>query len=255
MNASYKPKLHSVHETMTVKSLNDCLSPGTNLLPHVSSQRNAISTQFRAKSVPLTADIKKAFFTIDVRQEDRKYLRLVYDTPIRMCRVPFGVTCSPYLLQAVVLLHLRQSLAKGVITLQRYSQLYNCMYMDDIITCCDSEYEKCQFIPVVDALFNNAGMQIHKWKSAVSDPNDEKRYSSILGINWDRYTDVFSFKPPYVSENIDTKRSFLRTLASVFDPLGLLAPLVFKGKIIFQNIWRDDNFLGTINYPDTFRLM
>ncbi|KAI3378388.1 hypothetical protein SNEBB_009413, partial [Seison nebaliae] len=74
-------------------SLNECLNTGPNLLPHAAS----ILLRFRKDTVGVTADLSKAFFSMSVKEDDRKYLRLVWEgnTLVRMARVPFGVNCSP----------------------------------------------------------------------------------------------------------------------------------------------------------------
>ena len=49
----------------------------------------------------------------------------------------------------------------------------------------------------------------------------------------------FSFhsSPPEANQII-TKRSFLRTIATLFDPLGFLAPFIIRAKLVMQEIWR-----------------
>ena len=44
---------------------------------------------------------------------------------------------------------------------------------------------------------------------------------------------------PYDSDNwIPTKRNFPSTLVSIFDPLGLLGPIVVHGKLFVQTLWK-----------------
>ena len=61
--------------------------------------------------------------------------------------------------------------------------------------------------------------------------------TKALGIQWDVTGDEFF----YVSKNSDyegevIKRRMLSQLSSMYDPLGLLAPLIHRGKILFQEI-------------------
>ena len=36
-----------------------------------------------------------------------------------------------------------------------------------------------------------------------------------------------------------TKRELLRTISSIFDPLGFLAPVTLAAKILMQEVWRE----------------
>ncbi|XP_054724348.1 uncharacterized protein LOC129234379 [Uloborus diversus] len=55
-------------------SLNECLSPGSNLNPNVLD----IILKFREHKVAFSADIEKAFLQISIAEEDRNYLRFLY---------------------------------------------------------------------------------------------------------------------------------------------------------------------------------
>jgi hypothetical protein len=59
-----------------------------------------------------------------------------------------------------------------------------------------------------------------------------------LGLLWNPTTDKLIF---YVQHNQDatpTKRSVLRSIASIYDPLGLLSPVVIQCKIFMQQLWQ-----------------
>ncbi|GFU38878.1 DUF1758 domain-containing protein [Trichonephila clavipes] len=85
-------------------SLNDCLYKGVNLTEMILD----ILDRFRINPNGIVADIEKAFLMLSVAPKDRDYLRffspcnekqLVY----RHCRVVFGVSSSPYLLNASIM--------------------------------------------------------------------------------------------------------------------------------------------------------
>jgi len=59
----------------------------------------------------------------------------------------------------------------------------------------------------------------------------------VLGLNWDSSEDTFGFE---VSPSCDvmTKRAVLSTIARIFDPIGLIAPVIFYAKHILQKIWK-----------------
>lgn len=59
----------------------------------------------------VVSDIKKAFLQIVVNKMDRDYLRFFWVindeiVVLRHCRVVFGLACSPFLLAAIIELHL-----------------------------------------------------------------------------------------------------------------------------------------------------
>ncbi|XP_062539188.1 uncharacterized protein LOC134207494 [Armigeres subalbatus] len=69
----------------------------------------------------------------------------------------------------------------------------------------------------------------------------------VLGLVWRPTEDVFTFDLSYMKEEIKkliadsaapTKRQVLRTVMSLFDPLGLISHFVVHGKILMQQIWR-----------------
>jgi len=60
-----------------------------------------------------------------------------------------------------------------------------------------------------------------------------------LGITWSTQDDKirYSTRPIKVSDKI-TKRNILMEIAKIFDPLGLLGPVVLYAKKLMQDIWR-----------------
>ena len=81
------------------KSLNDFVSSGPSLLRDLTGLLLRFKFAFQA-------DIKKAFFMIAIRPENRVFLRFVGPneddqiTVWRLKRVPFAVNCSLFLLNA-----------------------------------------------------------------------------------------------------------------------------------------------------------
>ncbi|GFX46290.1 uncharacterized protein TNCV_1372321 [Trichonephila clavipes] len=102
---------------------------------------------------------------------------------------------------------------------------------------------QCQLI----AILKNAGMELHKicgnhselsqYLNEIYDfsrPNETK----TLGVSWDPVKDTFSFKFDVIPRDSYTKRSILSTIARLFDPLGLVGPVVSKAKMFMQKLWR-----------------
>lgn len=66
------------------------------------------------------------------------------------------------------------------------------------------------------------------------------KFVSTLCLIWFYESDKISLKTT-IKSNTDkmTKRSILAEIASIYDPLGLLAPITIYNKIIMQSIWRE----------------
>ena len=118
-------------------SLNDCLYSGPPLTQNIVD----IMLRFRAHKVALTGDIEKAFLMIHVAESDRDALRFLWvddiDSPnpkiipLRFTRVVFGVSSSPFLLNATVKHHVEQYKEEDpnfVETIQ------NSLYVDDLVS-------------------------------------------------------------------------------------------------------------------------
>ena len=72
----------------------------------------------------------------------------------------------------------------------------------------------------------------------------------VLGLAWNASKDTLAIQDSkHVKENMKvTKRNVLKEIASVYDPLGLLCPVILRGKVLLQNLWKKllewDNELG-----------
>ncbi|XP_008189037.1 uncharacterized protein LOC103311234 [Acyrthosiphon pisum] len=67
----------------------------------------------------------------------------------------------------------------------------------------------------------------------------EDNMAKILGVLWHPSKDIFKYKVQDTNtDKSTTKRSILAQIASLFDPLGLVWPIVIKAKILMQEIWR-----------------
>ena len=59
-----------------------------------------------------------------------------------------------------------------------------------------------------------------------------------LGVLWCSAEDVFKFQVNQLAEKHDQrKRNFLKGIATLFDPLGLLIPYNICAKVLLQEMW------------------
>ena len=90
------------------RSINECLMKGPQLLPKIFP----LLIRFRTFQFGFTADISKAFLMISIDECDRNFLRFLWyknhkesNSEIvcyRFCRLPFGLICSPAILNSVI---------------------------------------------------------------------------------------------------------------------------------------------------------
>ena len=71
----------------------------------------------------------------------------------------------------------------------------------------------------------------------------ESKCCKVLGMAWDNKSDEFKFEIAKVGERAKTisptKRNLLSVLASLFDPLGIVSPVIVCAKILFQEVCKD----------------
>ncbi|GFU54342.1 integrase catalytic domain-containing protein [Trichonephila clavipes] len=92
-------------------------------------------------------------------------------------------------------------------------------YMDDILSGSESIEQVIELQHQLIEMFKTAGMHLHKWCG-----NLPEITSNLQEIEQQRPT---SF----------TKRMVLSTIVRIFDPLGLLGPIITWAKIFMQRLW------------------
>jgi hypothetical protein len=122
-------------------SLNDCLHTGPKF-------NQKILLRFRSYPIALVADIEKAFLMISIAPEDRNVLRFLWLSDafhsepevviMRFTRVVFGVSASPFLLNATIKHHLEKYLSSHP---DLVTALMQSIYVDDLVCGANSEEE------------------------------------------------------------------------------------------------------------------
>ena len=71
----------------------------------------------------------------------------------------------------------------------------------------------------------------------VGDENIAMPVERVLSVSWDTNSDCFVYE--VVKRNIaDTRRKMLSLIASLFDPIGFLAPFLVRANILLQRMWQ-----------------
>lgn len=234
-------------------SLNDTLMTGPKLQRDISS----ILLNFRLYSVVMTADIKGMYRQILINSAHYNFHRLLWrfspDQPLKeyiLKTVTFGVNCSPYLaLRTIMQLANDEKQNFKLAT----NVLLSDIYVDDIVTGCNSVEEALKLQADLTLLLKRGGFELRKWASnnnlllcnlpqdiihSNSLHFDEKTENTIkiLGLKWNPSEDTFSYSVRPLDKPC-TKRNILSELARIYDPLGFLTPVTLVSKLLIQQLW------------------
>ena len=221
----------------------------------------------------MTADIEKAFLRIKMEEEDRDAHRLIWVKdpfaeklePVtqRFTTVTFGAGPSMGHLGSVIQHHLAKYTASHHATV---TKIEDSLYADDFS---GGERNDEKAIPLYREsrkIFKDAGMNLRKWKSnsravmkVIIEEEEEtdtqvspESYANlmlsptdrspvkVLGTPWDLEKDELSISLENAVgkvSDIMTKVQLLSVSSSIFDVLGLLAPIVFFVTASVQARW------------------
>ena len=242
-----------------------------------------ILLRFRCYRVALMADIEKALLIISISKEDRDVLRFFWIDDVsleqprvitmRFTRVVFGVSSSPFLLNATIKHHVEKFVSDDP---QLVSLFLKSIYVDDVVFGADSEgdaYElysrsKCMLkegsfnlrmfatnVPSLQQKINQEEELTateHIVKGQQSGRLDESYAQTTLGarqpakpgvqkvlrIHWNLESDDLLFNFSNIVNTVDesspTKRDAVSLVGWFYDLIGVMAPVVFSFKILLQ---------------------
>ncbi|XP_052750564.1 uncharacterized protein LOC128200612 [Galleria mellonella] len=263
INPNKPAKLRVVHDAAAkIKgvSLNSLLLTGPDLLQSLID----ILLRFREGKVAMTADIKEMFPRFKIIEQDRDAQRFLWrDSPTdpietyRMSSMIFGAVSSPF--TAMYMKNKNALEFKDQYPDAVHGIIYD-TYMDDYIGSVDSSSdEAAQLAADIVNIHARAGLEMRGWVS--NDPKAlrllpnhllSESVSNInlnlanfpsstpciraLGLYWHPSSDLIGFNTSIKSNQETlpsslTKRIILSLIMRVFDPLGILAPVVIRGRI------------------------
>ncbi|XP_067946371.1 uncharacterized protein [Watersipora subatra] len=245
--------------------LNEHLLQGPDLLNSLVG----ILHRFRKGQIAIMCDIQRMFHMFRVHESDRDFLRFLWykdDTmsqiaEYRMAVHLFGATSSP----GCATFGLRKLVADKHDPEQPYSVqakhfITHDFYVDDGLMSLDSQEQAIGVINNAIELCSKGNVRLHKFvcnnrevMTAVPETEKAANFQDLdlqaansalpieraLGIQWCVENDQFQFKIALKSQPV-TRRGILSTIASVFDPLGLISPFILKGKQILQEMCKEN---------------
>ena len=268
----------------TGPSLNDCLHTG----PKFNQRILEILLRFRSYQVGVVADLEKAFLMIAVEQRDRDVLRFLWvedafaEEPhiikLRFTRVVFGVSSSPFLLNATLQHYIKQYCTSHP---ELADILTQSIYVDDVIFGADTEEEAYALYMSSKEIFAQGSFNLRKFVTNVQSLQRsvdaqatipmrtehleiptveafEESYAQstlpinpqgtshseqkVLGVHWDVVSDQLVFTLEGLAESAvrlePTKRNVVSLIGQFYDPLGYLSPITIHFKVLMQQLYK-----------------
>ncbi|XP_032425349.1 uncharacterized protein LOC116724101 isoform X1 [Xiphophorus hellerii] len=241
-------------------SLNEHLLTG----PDLTNTLVGVLCRFRKGSVAVMCDVERMFHQFHVTPQDQDYLRFLWwehgdlSVPLSVFRMKvhlFGAASSPGCAN-FGLKHLATQ-GEGRFSPNTVKFIQRNFYVDDGLVSVTSEAEAIKLVKEARELCSTGQLRLHKFVSnsdnvlkslpreecadsikdlglALGEPLMER----ALGVQWCISSDEFQFRIT-VKEHQMTRRGILCTVASVYDPLGFVAPFILKGKQILQQLCQE----------------
>ena len=231
--------------------------------PDLTSSLIGVITRFRKEPVVLMADIEAMYHQVRVPAKDSNLLRFLwwpggdFSQPLeeyRMLVHLFGATSSPSCANFALRRCAEDN--KDSFSPQIVDTIMNNFYVDDCLASVPSESQAVALYRDLRAICARGGFQLKKWisnsrKVLAAIPEGERakevkeldlNYDTLpveraLGVQWCVQSDTFKFKIK-VQDRPLTRRGILSVLSSIYDPLGVLVPVVLKAKLILQDLCR-----------------
>ena len=237
-------------------SLNDHLLSG----PDLTNSLFGVLCRFRREPIAIMCDVQKMFHRFHVSPKDRDYLRFLWYEGGDTSKLPQEYRMNVHLFGA------KSSPGCANFGLKKLSEMYEDnyplaasflkqdFYVDDGVTSVRNKEEAKALIQEARELCLRGNLRLHKFISnnrevvesvpiteratGIQDVDLSKEdlpVEKTLGICWNVESDAFTFQVN-VKDRPNTRRGILSVVASMFDPLGFIAPFILEGKAILQEM-------------------
>ena len=234
------------------ESLNDKCYQG----PDLNNKLLHVLLRFRQYRYAIMADVEAMYYQVLIPQEDRDALRFLWFGAdgniqhLRMTRHVFGgIWCaasSTYALRRV--LYDTVNIDPAVVDTVMHS-----FYVDDCLKSVASRNEAVAVIKGTTEILSCGGFKLTKFvvndekilrhvatedrAKEVKELNKDAK-SKALGVQWSVGDDNFYFDVNVPDSCDVTRRHILSVVSSAYDPIGLVSPVILRGRLIFQEVTR-----------------
>lgn len=242
--------------TSSGTSINDMLLVG----PPLQNDLFSILIRWKKHQIVLIADIEKMYRQVLIHKPHTDFQRIVWRRSTedeiedyRLLTVTYGMASASH--SAIKSLRQLATNSKDKYPIGA-DIILNDFYVDDLISGTNDIKTAVEIYHQLTSLLLEGGFNLRKWNSNNQEllshiPDDHRGTTSTtpinmdilvktLGIHWCPVQDAFKFKINHPSESIinpTTKRMLLSGVAKLFDPLGWLAPVIIRAKIMLQSLW------------------
>ncbi|XP_011884112.1 PREDICTED: uncharacterized protein LOC105571257, partial [Vollenhovia emeryi] len=229
-------------------SLNDILHAGAKLQTDIID----ILLWIRTHQFLFSTDIEKMFRQIAIHPDDWDLQRILWKgldgqpEIYQLTTLTYGLNCAPFLA-----LRTLQQLTEdeGSRFPHAITPLTKGRYVDDIFGGAESISEAKVITEQLSNICKAGGFPLQKWNSNCPEilpyinehshltVEIEPTLHKILGLIWRPDSDTFHFSVSTTTDTTLTKRKIASAIAKLYDPLGLISPILVCAKIILQQLW------------------
>ena len=237
-------------------SLNKALLPG----PDSTNNLVGVLLRFRQGNVALSADVEAMFHQVRVTKQDQEALRFLWWTnsldeapDVYTMQVHiFGAASSPCIANST----LRRTADDNAESFgpEVVSAVKGNFYVDDCLASTKDEASASRLASDLVDILHQGGFRLTKFMSSskrvLSEIPCQRRakpelnldldklpIERALGVRWFVETDEIGFDIKHLLRP-ETKRGILSTVCSLYDPLGLAAPVTLQARSLIQDLWR-----------------
>ncbi|XP_053392072.1 uncharacterized protein LOC128554787 [Mercenaria mercenaria] len=137
------------------------------------------------------------------------------------------------------------------------------LYVDNILSSFQTEDEVLRYFRDTRDLMLQGGFNLRSWASdsrclqvAATEEGvlDSDKVTKLLGMLWTTDTDEISHpnRDIPITQNV-TKRTILQFTSRVYDPLGLLIPVLIRAKILLEDLWKGKHTWDKVLPDDIYK--
>ncbi len=230
-------------------SANDHFDPGPNLLPKLVQ----VLIRWRAHGHFVVGDVSKAFLQVLLHEDDQH--RLIFRWPVyengkwveklyRFVHLIWGVNSSPFILNAAIRYLLNKRAAEDPAIAKELRLIEENCYVDDLLFVAKTKQLAVRLATIAIDTLRGGEMVLTKFRSYpptttldIAEEPTTKPYK-ILGVAYDPQGDLITLDVANLHEFDGRQRLTRRQAASLaarlFDPLGVVCPIIFQAKKLKQ---------------------